>query len=559
MRKLAIFLFFISNICVAQNLKPTDNEAIINLTIIDTHKKALKTKVVFKSEDEEYSFQTNEKGKANFILKVDRSYRVKIPNSLTYLDFEILDFSGQILNLDMEFDVSTDLSDAATEDQALLIFSSFNLPKTKEIEIIDEKTKTLYAKICSDTAKIPLFINNKYKIKIKGYSIKNDIIIVDKKPYSLLYYVLNVSDGENAELIKANNKAFINVVYKSIYNKSIVSDEIIEIESKKGKKIYKAKTNSSGTCLFAVPKNDTYYVNISQAKNVVSVDVKSEEALYLYNCDILYPSTKEILAIKKEDSLRLAKRELEYETHYKSIDKLEKNSLKSEINKEAEIAKEMLKDDPKYFEKNKNVVCSVIFRVKKNWKDKIIVTDLTGSMYPYMKQLLIWHSLKLMTDDKNEYVFFNDGDGKRDYEKLIGNTGGIYFTDSDSSDIVIGKVLETMRNGSGGDGPENDIEALIYAQKKRNQKEEIILIADNYSPVKDISLLAKLNVPVRIILCGTDWGINPDYIEIAYKTKGSIHTIEEDIMELEKMVDGKNLKIGKYEFVFSKGKFFKNN
>ena len=154
-------------------------------------------------------------------------------------------------------------------------------------------------------------------------------------------------------------------------------------------------------------------------------------------------------------------------------------------------------------------------------------------------------------------MFFNDGDQKSDSEKVIGNTGGIYYTNSNNNEIVIDKILETMSKGSGGDSPENDLEALIYAQRKNKSSTELILIADNYSSVKDISLLTQLKVPVRIILCGTDWGIHPDYIEIAYKTKGSLHTIEQDIMKLEKMTNGKTLKIGKYSFVYSNGKFFK--
>ncbi|GIV27967.1 MAG: hypothetical protein KatS3mg027_1781 [Bacteroidia bacterium] len=77
----------------------------------------------------------------------------------------------------------------------------------------------------------------------------------------------------------------------------------------------------------------------------------------------------------------------------------------------------------------------------------------------------------------------------------------------------------------------NVIEAILYGLKKIKEIEHVILIADNWAPVRDINLLPKIKVPVHVILCGVTNGmkINADYLNIAYKTKGSIHTIEEDI------------------------------
>ncbi len=557
MKKIILFFLLISNIAVAQNLKPTDDEAIIKLTLTNNEGKALQTTVFFKTKTKEYSFNTNTKGYAEFIVKVGLTYKIKASKSLTYYDYEITDFAGQVLDLSLKFDTSEDLQDAATNEQALFILSAFNLPKGKKIELLDEKTKSSLAKSTQDTLKTVLPINKRYRVKVEGYTIKNDIITVDKTTYNVLYYVLYISSSNNATLIKANNKAFLNVIYTNIHSKNVVPNEVIEVKSKNAKKTYKGKTNKNGTYLFIVPKNDTYFINISHVKNIITTKIGTEKSLSLYDCNILYPNTKELLENRKNDSIRIAKRESEYKKIAKEWTDFNKKILKAEINAEAKIAKEKLKKDPKYFEKAKNTVCAVMFRVRKKWNTKMIVTDLTGSMYPYMKQLLLWHTLKMITDDKNEYVFFNDGDQKSDSEKVIGNTGGIYYTNSNNNEIVIDKILETMSKGSGGDSPENDLEALIYAQRKNKSSTELILIADNYSSVKDISLLTQLKVPVRIILCGTDWGIHPDYIEIAYKTKGSLHTIEQDIMKLEKMTNGKTLKIGKYSFVYSNGKFFK--
>ena len=110
-------------------------------------------------------------------------------------------------------------------------------------------------------------------------------------------------------------------------------------------------------------------------------------------------------------------------------------------------------------------VCAVLNRMGTAWKQKVIVNDLTGSMYPYMDEVLVWHKLNLQLKEKKSYFFFNDGDQTPDHAKQIGKTGGIYHTASTNDQTVAATMLETMRGGGGGDGPENDVEALIKAQQ----------------------------------------------------------------------------------------------
>ena len=47
--------------------------------------------------------------------------------------------------------------------------------------------------------------------------------------------------------------------------------------------------------------------------------------------------------------------------------------------------------------------------------------------------------------------------------------------------------------GYGGDCPENNMEALIKGVKQATPYKELVMIADNYAPVKDIELLKNFN------------------------------------------------------------------
>ncbi|MFT3682473.1 MAG: hypothetical protein QM791_19615 [Ferruginibacter sp.] len=201
---------------------------------------------------------------------------------------------------------------------------------------------------------------------------------------------------------------------------------------------------------------------------------------------------------------------------------------------------------------------STLFSIFKrnSWKNIAVVGDVTGSMFPYTGQLLIW--LKLHDLDKltNKFVFFNDGDNKPDEKKKTGRTGGIYFKECNAYSEVEALLKSTMQKGYGGDIPENNIEALLLAEKEYPGVDHLVLIADNRANIKDISLISKLTKPVRVILCGTsEYLINTDYLNLAYKTKGSLHLIEKDIYTLSQVHEGAIIVIGKKSFRLKNGGF----
>jgi len=82
-----------------------------------------------------------------------------------------------------------------------------------------------------------------------------------------------------------------------------------------------------------------------------------------------------------------------------------------------------------------------------------------------------------------------------------------------------------------------------------------VLIADNNAPVKDISLLKNLHKPVRVVLCGVYGNIQTDYLDIARATGGSVHTIENDVTDLKKILEGQAIQIGGNTYRLLNGKF----
>lgn len=196
------------------------------------------------------------------------------------------------------------------------------------------------------------------------------------------------------------------------------------------------------------------------------------------------------------------------------------------------------------FPESDTVVGQVLDR-HPEWKKKIIVNDWTGSMYGYGSQVILWHLMNLETSGITTVTLFNDGDKKATKQKKIGKTKGIYTEEASNPSALLDLFNSVMLKGGGGDGPENDVEAILKALDKAPDA-EVILIADNSACVRDISLAYQIDRPVRIILCGykPEEGVNPDYVYLANITQGGIYTLEEDLENLEAETDREGSIVG---------------
>lgn len=186
-----------------------------------------------------------------------------------------------------------------------------------------------------------------------------------------------------------------------------------------------------------------------------------------------------------------------------------------------------------------HVASDVFEKNRDNWNKVVVISDWTGSMYPYTLDLLSWLMKERAQDQVIGFVFFNDGDTKMTPQKKIGETGGIYAIHNSKVMPVFNLMAKVKRNGDGGDLPENDIEAILKAQIEFKEANTILLIADNYSIVRDLTLLPSLKKPINIILNRADLDTkgNPivlkDYIDIALYTGGGIFVEGKSYTSLE--------------------------
>ena len=194
------------------------------------------------------------------------------------------------------------------------------------------------------------------------------------------------------------------------------------------------------------------------------------------------------------------------------------------------------------------------------WKNIVIVCDITTSMFPYTTQVFDW--MMENTDNKTikGIVFFTDCDSLGHQTK--GKLPGKMFSVRKKDELVLWDTMFAAINNTENnkDKPENNIEALLYAQKQFPDADEFVMIADNSSEVKDMRSLDKIKKKVHVILCGEtyqkNYAFQSDFVEIAKKTKGSIHTVEDDIENVSKVKEMSVVRVGNVYFRFHKGKFY---
>lgn len=207
----------------------------------------------------------------------------------------------------------------------------------------------------------------------------------------------------------------------------------------------------------------------------------------------------------------------------------------------------------------KPVEDSTVLRVLKRnpgWKDMLCVADVTGSMSPYSVQLLVWAKFNEKQKTFKQFVFFNDDEEKSNDQSKKLDTFGIWSIETFKADKIFDQMIFSMENGN---HYENNLEAILYATKKYpGNIKNIVMIADNWEDPCDMYLLPKikeLKIPIRIVICGVNSVLNTKYLDIAYATNGSVHTMEEDLTEMGKMNEGKVFKISGLKFKLLGGKF----
>ena len=362
---------------------------------------------------------------------------------------------------------------------------------------------------------------------------------------------INTDKNYKYNLVQNQNFSSLVITLFDMHKKPLQSETII-ISGRKYKKSFKGISNSNGTAKFILPKGDLYDISFNYDKNFEVKEINAILGLEDATIQINYIGSKEIERIKKENELLVIEEKKRFAKQEKENEEFLKTRLEN-IKKELKDAKE---GKGTFSEGN---VVSIVFDRNKQWKDKLIVCDIvTPCMHEYAAQLVIWYKLNYLKEPNTQFTFFNTANQSTFKSNQKGNTSGrVYYSKCKNMDSLINLAGTVQSLHMANTWAQNNIEALIDATKKASSYKEVIMIVDTDAPIQDIDLLEKLNsgIPVKIILGSSRSYINPTHLYLAWKTKGSLHTKDEDYVNIWKMTDGQEITINKLTYKLMKNRF----
>jgi len=601
-----------------KDLQPDNENALLNFTIADLSGKPIHAEAVFyaHSTGQKIIAKADERGEGKVVLPVDAVYTAYLLTSDNRYDINIPNYPNLQLKQHFVFDNGrkNELHPSPTHGLMNLIVS--HPPADAQLRnVMVRSTTSDFSVNCriddKGIAQALVPINDRYTVDI-GSSENNCSFSIPDQPFYILDKKISLDGGGSGGLFPSTEQALFNISYLDL-DKKLVAGEDITAESISSGKSYSGLTNTDGNAQILVPVGDKYNLSAKYFKNFTQIEVPDRKEKFILKFDYKNISSKEFEVRKKalEDQARMLdsvwkKQRAERETQKRIQDSLwdifqkeqsaiaEKEALlkkatadsvakarKIEAEKaKVELAEKKWKQDSlaKAAEENSRIERETnraiwmaeretnrqtwgpkkaVFKVIKrnNWTKRLFVVDVTGSMNDYAQQIKNWYILNFAQEEQAHFVFFNDGDDKLTVQKRIGKTGGVYIC-RNCGILEIEKNLDFSSKWLGGDTPENDMEALLTAVDSIADYKELILLADNNSTVRDYELLAQLNVPVRIVLCGVVNDIvNEEYLNIAAATKGSVHTVEQDIQFLREMHEGNEIMIGERRYMFVSGGF----
>lgn len=485
-------------------IQPTNSEAVIRLLVMDFQKNALANMPLWvwnKKTNQYWSGETDQRGEVFFLL----------PNNTKYT-----------VNLNQETD-----------------YRKFEIPKEKKL------SKT-FKVVCMSTR--------------ISETERNDTIFQQLAPGQM----------------PTNKRVLVKIKISDLNNQPLPKEALYYV-SEKTKKVYSTLTNSQGRATLMLPKGDTYKVHSDVFQNITSKTYEDRPSSRTSTFELKTISTiafkerekERALFLAQRDSLQAAQRSRDsvriaemdgynfYLQHYyakRDFKKIETNVIKT-----AQKDRVTLAANPDFYTENRQEIRAMLYRNKNQWKQKRIVANIDCSMYQYIDELLVWNYTDELEQKNNTYWLFNGFQNKAEKSTSNHYSRGIYHVEKNDVEGFCNTIDKIVSFSCGGNRMENVVEALIIGSKDKTEAEELIFIADNYSDVSDLHQLKNLNTPVRVLLTASHAGINEQYLEIAYKTGGSVHTRTEDISkeQLKALQDGERLKIGKYAYQFLRGRFLK--
>lgn len=316
-----------------------------------------------------------------------------------------------------------------------------------------------------------------------------------------------------------DNYASMSITLIGLDSKPLVKEQVTFTGRKRNKSIV-GKTNSHGTLKLYLPKGDVYTVNFKYHNGYSIHEVQYSKGTSEARINIMYMGTVEFLRRKKVEEERV-------------------------IEEKKQVAAALLLINNEFTADK--IVSEVLNR--NSWPDKLFISDVSSEMLPYATKLANWYKAHPEEKTNTQFVFFYNGANRAN-----GRTSAAFHQTGKDFEELMGLILKVHAKVN-VQTETNDIEGLIKDLGVANPYKEIVMLVDKDAHLRDCEYFTQLTKPVHIILCVNNRRVNPQHLRIAWLTKGSFHTLTEDITDIGKLIEGDTLTVEGVKYKIMGGQF----
>lgn len=426
--------------------------------------------------------------------------------------------------------------------------------KGETVELSGSSSDTVYRQTSDGKGEVTFLLpcNERFDVTISNYASKDEIMTPQRanssstRTYSYEADMIQkrkdfaMDDEQKAAVDKAfanlpdttfikgstmptprpiDNYSTLDITLIGLDSKPLVKEEIV-FSGRNRNKSFKAHTSASGHVRVYLPKGDVYAINFKYHNDYRIEEVEYSKGTAEIRINIQYMGTTEYLRRKKEEEERMAR-------------------------EKREAAAALAGGGHEYT--NDKVLETVMDRNK--WTDKLLISDVSYEMLSYALKLADWYKANTKSNETTQFVLYNNGQRRQNSE-----SGSAFHMVSPNYDSLV-KLINYVHANVGLETAKFNVKGLIEGDGIAKTYKDVILFVDKDAGLYDYNYFKQLKAPVHVVLCVDQRRPNPQHLTIAWKTKGSVHTISGDFMDIGKLREGDVLKIEGYEYKIMGGEF----
>lgn len=303
---ISIILLFSSALSFSQDLRPTNDKALIQFTVTDLSGSPIDIDIFFlgKESNNEFSAKSNGSKGIEILLPIRETYTIYSTVSTESYEIPLTNAPNQFYKLALQFDNSKANQLHPTPNKALvriLLFNHKKEPQQEQVTLISQITGEKFEGKTDSEGIFEVLVPNNDTFRIDIGSTQNySKLSLPKIAFYIFDKLIQYEGKEIGELQPSKDFALFNLIYLDL-DKKPVKGEIFTVKSLTTGKVYETPpTDNEGLGQVKVPIGDKYSLSTKYFHAFAVQEVSDKPDLYFLGIKLKYISSKEFEKRERE-------------------------------------------------------------------------------------------------------------------------------------------------------------------------------------------------------------------------------------------------------------------